>query len=53
MMNQISGKISGVYVGTSAPSNLKALWIDTGNGGIAKYYDEAAKAWATVKAVWG
>jgi hypothetical protein len=53
MLNQISGKISGVYAGTSAPSNLKALWIDTGNGGIAKYYDEAAKAWATVKAVWG
>jgi hypothetical protein len=53
MINQISGKVSGVYVGTTAPSNTKALWIDTGNGGIAKYYDETATAWTTVKAVWG
>ena len=30
-----------------------ALWIDTGNGGIAKYYDSDGKTWATVKSVWG
>lgn len=53
MIDQISGKVSGVYVGTSAPSNLRALWIDTGNGGVAKYYDETKTVWTTVKAVWG
>lgn len=43
----------GHYVGTSAPSNTSLLWIDSRNGGIAKYYDSASNSWKTVSAVWG
>lgn len=41
----------GVMIQTSAPTVTNVLWIDTGNGGIAKYYN--GSAWTPVKAVWG
>mgnify|MGYP007126581485 CR=1 FL=1 len=41
----------GVSVGATAPTNTKLLWIDTGNGGIAKYWN--GSAWTATKAVWG
>lgn len=42
----------GVIVSSSAPSgDPSMLWIDTGNGGIAKYWDGAS--WVTVKSTWG
>jgi len=44
---------NGVVVSGTAPTTNDGLWIDTANGGIAKYYDSTAKAWTTVKAVWG
>lgn len=45
------GNAGGIHIGTSAPSSTSKLWIDTGNGGIAKYYN--GSAWTTVKATWG
>lgn len=41
----------GTHVGNSPPSDTKLLWIDTGNGGISKYYN--GTAWVPTKAVWG
>lgn len=52
-VNEMIGGAGGVIVSASAPSKTNVLWIDTGNGGIAKYYDSTSKAWVTVKAVWG
>lgn len=45
------GSVGGIVIGATAPSNTKVLWIDTGNGGIAKYYN--GSAWVTVASVWG
>lgn len=36
---------------TTAPSNTKLLWIDTGNGGIMKYYN--GSAWVAIASTWG
>ena len=41
----------GAYVGGTAPSNTKMLWIDTANGGILKYYN--GSSWVATKSVWG
>lgn len=41
----------GIIVSDTQPTNTKALWIDTGHGGAARYYDGAQ--WAYVPAVWG
>lgn len=40
-----------VHVDTSAPSDTTMAWVDTGNGGILKYYN--GTEWTVVKAVWG
>lgn len=42
---------SHTQVGTRAPSDTTFMWIDTGNGGIHKYYNGAA--WVPVKSTWG
>lgn len=42
---------SGIIKSDSAPSDINALWIDTANGGIAKYYN--GTSWEVVKSVWG
>ncbi|SDF29990.1 hypothetical protein [Eubacterium pyruvativorans] len=52
-VNEMIGGAGGVIVSAEAPSKTNVLWIDTGNGGIAKYYDTSSKAWTTVKSVWG
>ena len=44
--------VTDVYsASTTAPSNTKLLWIDTGNGGIMKYYN--GSAWVAVASTWG
>lgn len=40
-----------VHIGDSAPSDTTMAWVDTGNGGILKYYN--GSEWTVVKAVWG
>lgn len=42
---------SGVVISANPPASTRNLWIDTGNGGITKYYDGAA--WVPTRAVWG
>lgn len=41
----------GTHIGESPPSDTKLLWIDTGSGGVSKYYN--GTAWVPTKAVWG
>lgn len=48
-MNRHSG--DGFVVASSAPSNTSKLWVDSGNGGIMKYYN--GSAWKACPAVWG
>lgn len=44
------GSGGGVYIGDTAPSNTKLLWIDTASGNITKFYN--GSSWVTTKAVW-
>lgn len=51
-----SSRDSYLYIGSSAPTDTQILWIDISKGhdkGVAKYYDQTAKAWKNVLAVWG
>ena len=42
----------GCEIGTTAPTNVKMLWIDTsGSKAILKYYN--GTAWVPTAAVWG
>ena len=41
----------GSYVGSSAPSDTNILWIDTGNGGVMKYYN--GSSWTPIASTWG
>ena len=43
----------GIHIGDTEPNSLNKLWIDIGNGGIAKYYDATSSSWTPVKATWG
>ncbi len=62
-LNEINQKIeeisqggsggSGIIVSNTTPDDTSVLWIDTGNGGIAKYYDTSSSKWVTVKSVFG
>ena len=45
------GSGSGNYIGTSAPRDTSLLWIDTGNGGIIKYYN--GSSWVPTASTWG
>lgn len=38
------------HAGTTAPSNTKLLWVDTGNSNILKYYN--GTSWVSVKTAW-
>ena len=38
------------HAGTTAPSNTKLLWVDTGNSKILKYYNGAS--WVGIKTTW-
>lgn len=48
---KIADASGGVYINNTQPDKTDILWIDTGNGGIAKYYN--GTSWIPVKAVWG
>ena len=41
----------GVIVSATNPPYNNVLWIDTANGGVAKYHD--GTAWVNVAATWG
>lgn len=41
-----------LHIGTTAPKDTGILWIDTGNSGVAKYYDTTSKAWKPIGSVW-
>lgn len=41
----------GHVVSSTAPSNTNLLWVDTGNGGILKYYN--GSAWTPIASTWG
>ena len=41
----------GVVVSSTAPTDTKVLWIDTGMGGVAKYHN--GTEWVAILAVWG
>lgn len=44
----------GTYiVSNTTPEKTNVLWIDTGNGGIMKYYDSENEVWKPVYTVWG
>lgn len=47
-----AGNGGGVVAQDTAPTNKRMLWIDTANGGIAKYYDTNTKTWKIVTSTW-
>lgn len=47
-----AGNGGGVVAQDTAPTNKRMLWIDTANGGIAKYYDKEKQEWVIVTATW-
>lgn len=52
IQTQINNLSNGkVTVGTTAPTNKTGLWIDTGNGGVAKYNN--GTDWIVVASTWG
>lgn len=52
IQTQINNLSNGkVTIGTTAPTNKTGLWIDTGNGGIAKYHN--GTDWIAVASTWG
>lgn len=42
-----------VIAQATAPNDTTVVWVDTGNGSVAKYYDTTKSAWTTIKSVWG
>ncbi len=51
IMLRSGGGGGGIVVGATAPLNLKALWVDTGNKGALRYYN--GTAWVFCAAVYG
>lgn len=49
-LNSALSDVSPSVVSDTAPANKKALWIDTANSGVLKYYD--GSSWVPVGAVW-
>lgn len=45
-----NGSGGGIVVSETAPEDTNVLWIDTANGGIAKYHD--GSVWRPIVAVW-
>ena len=48
--NAALSNVAPSIVSNTAPENKKALWIDTANSSILKYYD--GSSWVPVGAVW-
>ena len=42
---------NNIYIGNVEPTDTNVLWLDTGNGGILKYYKESG--WENIIMVWG
>lgn len=49
-ITELANNVSSVHVSNTAPSNKKCLWIDTGNGNVAKFYN--GSAWVCVTSTW-
>lgn len=47
-----AGNGGGVVAQDTEPSNKRMLWIDTANGGTAKYYDKESSTWKPVATAW-
>lgn len=47
---ELQNKGGGVVASETAPTDTTVLWIDTANGGIAKYHN--GTAWVIVASVW-
>lgn len=43
----------GLAIQGTAPERTNCLWVDTNEGGVAKYYDPTAKDWKPLRAIWG
>jgi len=43
----------GLVAQAEPPDNTRLGWIDTGSGGVLRYYDAKAGAWKPAQAVWG
>lgn len=41
---------NGIHKGATAPADINKAWIDTGNGGILKYWN--GSAWTPTRATW-
>ena len=43
----------GLFAGDTPPSDTSLLWIDTSEGGVAKYYNESKSEWVATVYTWG
>lgn len=49
---KLDGLSDGVIVSATAPTgNAKQIWVDTTNGGVAKYW--TGSEWTVIKSAWG
>lgn len=49
-LSEALSDIAPAIVSATAPTNTNALWIDTGNSSVLKYYD--GLKWVAVGATW-
>ena len=45
--------VEGYVVSNIAPESTTALWIDSSNDGVLKYFNETSNTWEPVNTVWG
>lgn len=50
-LNELSS--GGIHISPEAPTDTNLLWVDTGIGGVIKYYDADSETWKQTLAVWG
>lgn len=51
IISKTDGKLASVFsAGTTAPSDTRLLWIDTGNSNVMKFYN--GSAWVPVNFAW-
>ena len=49
-INELVNNVASVHVSNTPPANTKSLWIDTGNGNVAKFYN--GSTWGYVTSTW-